>query len=99
MIRVIIERMAKEEWELELPVLLLDLRAKAMPQPGYVSGETLVAEDNPLLYIVISTWRSGELWQAWASSTERGAIAAQMEPLLSAPEKTTILNFIEEHGR
>jgi len=99
MIRVIIERRAKEEWELELSVLLLDLRNKAMRQPGYVSGETLVAEADPLLYIVIGTWRSVEFWQAWASSTERGEMVAQVESLLYAPEKTTILNFVEEHGR
>lgn len=90
MVRVIIERRLKEENEGEVRELLYDLRVKAMRQPGYVSGETLMGYDDPLLYSVVSTWRSAEEWQAWANNAERQAIETRVERLLSAPAKTTI---------
>lgn len=96
MIRVIIERKLKPGKEREMWNLIHELRSKGMRQPGYVSGETLVGFDDPSLWVVISTWLTAELWQAWAGSPERQATGAQVEPLLAAPVKTTILKFLEE---
>ena len=91
MIRVIIERRIKEGSEFEFRELISKLRSKALHQPGYVMGETWVGDDDPSLYIVISTWIGTELWQAWERSAERQAIAARLEPLQSAPAKTNVL--------
>ena len=96
MVRVIIERKVKEGKELELLAELLELRTRGMRQAGYVSGETLKGHDDPSLYIVISTWRSAELWHAWTSSPERQRIAHKVETLLSSPERTTIADFLTE---
>jgi heme-degrading monooxygenase HmoA len=96
MVRVIIERKAKEGKELELLGVLLELRTRGMRQPGYVSGETLKGHYNPSLYIVISTWSSAELWHAWTSSPERQRIAQRVEPLLSSPERRTVADFLTE---
>ena len=95
MIRVIIERRAKEGKEDELLRELLDLRTQSMRQPGYVSGETLVWYDDPSLYVVISTWSAAAYWKTWTILVERRRIEDRLEPLLSAPEKTTVLNFLE----
>jgi len=97
MIRVIIERKAKPGKERELEGLLLDLRVGGMREPGYVSGETLAGQDDPTLYVVLSTWRSLAHWQVWASSAERQKMDAKVERILSAPTKITVLRFLEEH--
>lgn len=96
MVRVIIERKLKADKESEMWALTHELRSKGMRQPGYVSGETLVGYDDPSLWVVISTWLTAELWQAWANNPERQAIAARVAPLLTAPARTTVLKFLEE---
>lgn len=96
MVRVIIERRIKEDREFEFRELISELRSKAIRQPGYVMGETWVGDDDPSLYIVISTWIGTDLWQAWERSAERQQIAARMEPLLSAPAKTNVLRLSGE---
>ena len=90
-----IERRAKEGQVSQLQRLLLDLRAEGIREPGYVSGETLVGSHDRSLYVVISTWLSFEHWQAWAGSSQRQKLAAEVEQLLTAPEKITVLTLIE----
>jgi len=94
MIRVIIERRAKAGMEDELLRELLDLRTEGMRQPGYISGETLVGYDDPSLFVVISTWSAHAYWKAWSILVERRRITERLEPLLSAPEKITVLSFL-----
>ncbi len=91
MIRVIIERKVKKGKELECRELVSELRSKAVHQPGYVTGETWVDDDDPHLWVIISTWIGPELWQSWQSSPERQAITAKLEPLLAVPERTRVL--------
>jgi quinol monooxygenase YgiN len=95
MIRVIIERRAEEGKVSELQRLILDLRAEGTREPGYVSGETLVGYGDRSLYVVISTWLSVQYWQAWADSRQRQELADEVEQLLSAPTRTTVLTLIE----
>ena len=62
MVRVIIERRFQAGREMELENLLVELRSRAMAQPGYVSGETLRSLDDPSLWVVLSTWLDASLW-------------------------------------
>ena len=96
MIRVIIERKVKRGKEREMWSLLHDLRSKAIRQPGYVSGETLVGYDDLSLWVVIGTWLKAESWQDWLKSPERKAIASREKSLLTTPTKITVLKFLEE---
>ena len=80
MIRVIIERRAKDREK--LPGLLRELRASAVHKPGYVTGETLVNTEDSSDIVVISTWNSLEAWKAWESSMERAELNEFIEPLL-----------------
>ncbi len=89
-VRIIMERKIKEGKELELARLLRELRAKALHQPGYISGETLAAVDDPSVRIVLSTWRDVDAWRAWENHPERLKILSQIEPLLAAPTKTRV---------
>ena len=92
MIRVIIERRVRDGEEVALLEMLLTMRNSSIHQPGYISGETLVAQDDPCMHLVISTWQSSESWQAWANSVMRQAMEDRVQPLLSAPARTTIFH-------
>ena len=56
-----------------------------------LTGETWVDDEDPHLWVIISTWIGPELWQAWQSGPERQVITAKLEPLLAAPEKIRVL--------
>ena len=66
--------------------LILQLRALATYQPGYISGETIRRVDNPGEQLVISNWKTLESWRAWLTSEERLRIQARVDQVLG--EKT-----------
>ncbi len=94
MIKVVIERRCRPGTEKEMERLLVELRTKAIPQRGYVSGETLKSVDDPSLWLVLSSWLDVNLWKAWEESPERQEIISKMEPLLVTPEKVSVFSFI-----
>ncbi len=81
-VKIIIRRKVPREKEAELLPLLIQLRAKATSQPGYISGETLRNVEDPQDYMVISTWQSADQWKAWVSSPERREIQEKIDALL-----------------
>lgn len=89
-IRVIIDRRVKKGKATELSKLLRELRSKAMPAKGYISGETLRALDDPQNYIVITTWQSVDDWRAWEKNRERKKIQAKIEKLMARPTRAKI---------
>ena len=98
MIRVIIERRCRPDKVAEMEKLLTDIRAVAMRQPGYISGETLHSVDDPTLWLVISTWVDVETWKAWETSMERQEAKRKMTPVLVAPEKMSVFTFARRGG-
>jgi heme-degrading monooxygenase HmoA len=86
-VKIIIKRKVPQSKKAQLSPLFLDLRSKAITQPGYISGETLRNVDDPEDYVVISTWKSVENWKAWETSKERGEIQRRIDALLA--EKPT----------
>ena len=94
MVRVMIERRFQAGKETELENLLVQLRSRAMAQPGYVSGETLRALDDPSLWIVLSTWLDVSLWKAWEASPERQELENQIGRIASAPAKVSAFSFV-----
>jgi antibiotic biosynthesis monooxygenase (ABM) superfamily enzyme len=86
-VEVIIKRTVKPgHLAKQLVPLLLKLRAMALSQPGYISGETLCNLDNPENCVVISRWETAEDWDRWVRSNERAAIEEKIEALTG--EKT-----------
>jgi heme-degrading monooxygenase HmoA len=80
MIKVIIKRRAKKEEN--IAPLLRRLRATAMLQRGYVTGETLLSIEDRNVIVIISTWRSLEDWRRWEGSEQRSRVNRQIEPHL-----------------
>ena len=89
-VRVIIDRKVKKGKATELSKLLRELRSKAMPAKGYISGETLRSLDDPQNYVVITTWQSVEDWKTCEKGRERKQIQTRIEKLMSRPTKARI---------
>jgi heme-degrading monooxygenase HmoA len=86
-VKIIIRRKVSKGKEAQLLPLLFQLRAKAVNQPGYVSGETLRNTNDPEEYLVISTWKSVEDWKAWEANPVRAETQKKIDSLLG--EKTS----------
>ena len=90
-VRVLIERTVEPgKPQEDLVYLMKQLRAKALLQPGYILGETLLSVDRPGTHLVISTWHSLKQWRAWENNPERLEILAKIEPMLTAPPKVNV---------
>jgi heme-degrading monooxygenase HmoA len=81
-IKVIITRKVSRGKERDLLPLLMELRAKAMEQKGYISGETLKGISDPDEFMVISTWNSLENWDAWNDNADRIEIQEKIDAIL-----------------
>ena len=81
LVKVFIKRQIKDGSETEAFALLKELRAVAMKQDGYISGETLVSADDPLQVMVVSTWESREEWLKWLASEDRLVVDQRLAEL------------------
>ncbi len=70
--------------------LILQLRALATFQPGYISGETFFNLDNPEDCLVVSRWENREDWERWQHSEERSEIQKKIEDLTQEQTEYTI---------
>jgi heme-degrading monooxygenase HmoA len=91
MIRVLIERRLLPCMDDRFRVAMRGMRQDALSADGYISGETLRDVAAPEHYVVISTWRAKEDWDAWAVSAARETVRECIRPMLEAEERTTIL--------
>jgi heme-degrading monooxygenase HmoA len=90
-VRVLMTRkMAKQPKGMEhdllpkLSELLIELRALANRQPGYISGETLRNVDDPNEYVIISTWKNREAWDKWFANELRAEMEAKVDALIGS---------------
>jgi heme-degrading monooxygenase HmoA len=80
-VKIIIKRSIGQQVAPVLRPLIVELRAHAMKQPGYISGETLKCIDRPGEYLVISTWDSLDDWQKWLNSQDRKILENKIESI------------------
>jgi heme-degrading monooxygenase HmoA len=81
-IKVILYRHVQAEKSNDLKPLLQELRSLAMAQPGYISGETLMNQDDPEEVLVISSWVAKEYWDAWLNNEKRIQVQGKVDTLL-----------------
>ena len=87
-IDVIIKRKVKQGYQAkELVPLILQMRALAMHQPGYISGTTLCSIEHPEDCLVISRWNSIDDWNRWFHSSQRAEMESKIETIVG--ENTT----------
>ena len=90
-IGVLIKRVTKHG--IDAKVLLpniIELRALAVKQPGYISGETFFNLDRPEECLVIGRWTTIELWQKWYQDPRRIELDKNMEKHLGAKPEYSI---------
>ena len=84
-IGVLVKRVTKHG--VDAKVLLphiIELRALAVRQPGYISGETFFNLDRPEECLVIGRWTSVEYWQKWMRDPRRIELDQNMKKHLGA---------------
>ncbi len=96
-VSVMIKRKIKQgEQARKLIPMILQLRALATYQPGYISGETLRSIEHPEECLVLSNWESLADWKNWFQSKERTAINSRIESLTGDPtEYNTYETMVE----
>ena len=92
-VKVLIWRSVQEDKSEQVFELLKRIRIKAISQPGYISGETLVNHYNPRNMVVISIWQSIENWINWLESGERIEIDRKLEELLEKPAQCEVYDL------
>lgn len=81
-VKIFIKRKVLDKNVVELALLLRKLRALALGQPGYLSGETFNRIDKKDECMVVGTWRSVEDWNNWVNNPERIAVQSEIDKLL-----------------
>ena len=89
-VKIIIARKVTKDKEAELLPLLIQMRALATAQPGYISGETLRNMEKSEDYLVISTWQSVDNWSAWLATKQRAEIQEKIDTLLGQKTEYSI---------
>jgi heme-degrading monooxygenase HmoA len=81
-VQVIIRRKVRQGHQARALVpLILQLRAIAIHQPGFISSDTWSDVDNPGECMVISRWQTVEDWYRWVHSEKRSKIESKIEAL------------------
>ena len=93
MIKIHIKRKVPPEKRDELQVLINELRALTMGQPGYIAGETLKRVDRPGESLVVAKWQSVDYWQQWLQSKARSEIQSKIDQLLGEESRYEIYEY------
>ncbi|MFC3151154.1 antibiotic biosynthesis monooxygenase family protein [Litoribrevibacter euphylliae] len=91
MIRVLIERNIMDGLDDIYEESVRNILQSAIQAPGFLAGESMKDASNPRRRLTLSKWRSQQDWINWLNSNERTEIMYKIDPMLSEPEKITIL--------
>ena len=97
--KILIKRKFNKGKKREIIALLKELRAMALQQPGYISGETLSAVDHPQTLMVIGTWQDMESWHNWRENDTRKTLERMLTTYQDGSteyQEFTLGGFIEE---
>jgi heme-degrading monooxygenase HmoA len=83
--KILIKRRFKPGNIPQIVTLLNEIRALAMTQKGYMSGETLMKNEDPDVMVVISTWEDLDSWRNWRNNKERNKFESMLEIYQEGP--------------
>ena len=93
-VKILIKRKIPKDFdEPKFNKLIRQLRALAVIQRGYISGETLRRIDHPQDYLVISTWQSIDAWDTWWMSQKRAEVQEQIDAMLVVPTEYSMYEY------
>ena len=81
-VKILIKRKFKDGNMQAASRFLINTRAAAMKQPGYVASENLRSLDDRDQVVVVSMWETIESWEAWKNSEERRACVDELRDYL-----------------
>ncbi len=82
--KIVIERHVQPGSEAQSLDILVEMRALATRQTGYISGETLIDVSDHSTMIVVSTWRSVQDWKRWEGHSDRIRLEDMLTPLMAS---------------
>jgi heme-degrading monooxygenase HmoA len=97
--KIIIKRKFVKGKQKEIIALLRELRAGALHQPGYISGETLTSAVDPQMLVVIGSWQDMESWHNWKENDTRKTLERMLETYQEGStdyQELTLGTFVEE---
>jgi len=97
--KILIKRNFIKGKQNEIIALLKELRARALQQPGYISGETLSSVDQPQTLMVIGTWQDMESWHNWKENDTRKTLEQMLATYQEGSteyQEFTLGGFIED---
>ena len=97
--KILIKRNFIKGKQNEIIALLKELRARALQQPGYISGETLSSVDQPQTLMVIGTWQDMESWHNWKENHTRKTLEQMLTTYQEGSteyQEFTLGGFIED---
>ena len=71
-----------------------ELRANAIRQPGFITGETLIDIEDHQKVVMFANWGSLEDWKLFETSAERQQLEGNVDSLLSEPMKMRIFTNV-----
>ena len=92
-VKVLIRRIVPRNKAKDMIPLFRQIRALAVSEKGYISGETLRNLDDPEEYFVISTWNTADDWKSWLGNKERKVIQNEIDSLLGRETEYKILHY------
>ncbi|RLA47412.1 MAG: antibiotic biosynthesis monooxygenase [Gammaproteobacteria bacterium] len=91
MITVIIERHIAPDMSSTYENFANKIIQATVSARGFISGESLCGVDDPNARYIIVKMKSKEDWQHWLRSKQRRELVTLVSPLLTIPEKVTLL--------
>jgi heme oxygenase (mycobilin-producing) len=92
-VKILIQRKLLPGKEKEFEEVVRELRGKALHSEGFISGETLRSIEDPSLHLVVSTWKSMDLFNAWLKSDYRKKAQKKIDAILAEPEKRSPFQY------
>ena len=91
MITVIIERHIARDMRSTYESFAKQIIQATVSAPGFISGESLRGLDDPNARYIVVKMNNKSNWLQWLQSKERRELVALVNPLLTIPEKITLL--------
>ncbi|PCH51241.1 MAG: antibiotic biosynthesis monooxygenase [Cellvibrionales bacterium] len=91
MITVIIERHIARDMSSTYESFAKQIIQATVSAPGFISGESLRGLDDPNARYIVVKMNNKSNWLQWLQSKERRELVALVSPLLTIPEKITLL--------
>ena len=91
MITVIIERHIASGMNSTYETFAKKIIQATVSTQGFISGESLRGVDDPNARYIVVKMKAKDDWLQWQRSKERRELLTMVGPLLSGPEKITLL--------